>query len=182
MRGMWQSTGRRRRTHCSCSARQHRRSRRITAQKQGKYPVFALTERFLGAGLPEVIISDMRGLAREGRSGIIGPDLERELISTLEKGKQAILFLNRRGNSRVIRLRRVRLGARVPVLFDHHDLPFGVRPRDVPLLRRFHQDNRQVPACGSTSLFTETPARRSWRRSCTSGFRPHGCSAWTRTP
>ena len=70
--------------------------------KQGKYPVFTLTERFLGAGLPEVIISDMRGLAREGRSGIIGPDLERELISTLEKGKQAILFLNRRGNSRVI--------------------------------------------------------------------------------
>ena len=58
--------------------------------KQGKYLVFTLTERFLGAGLPEVIISDMRGLAREGRSGIIGPDLERELISTLEKGKQAI--------------------------------------------------------------------------------------------
>ena len=27
---------------------------------------------------------------------------ERELISTLEKGEQAILFLNRRGNSRVI--------------------------------------------------------------------------------
>ena len=44
------------------------------------------------------------------------------------------------------RLRRVRLGARVPVLLDHHDLPFGVRPRDVPLLRRIHQDNRQVPA------------------------------------
>ncbi|MFR5640416.1 MAG: DEAD/DEAH box helicase [Butyricicoccus sp.] len=35
MRGMWQSTGRRRRTHCSCSARQHRRSRRITAQNRG---------------------------------------------------------------------------------------------------------------------------------------------------
>ena len=80
--------------------------------KQGKYPIFTLTERFLGAGLPEVIISDMRGLAREGRAGIIGPDLERELISTLDKGKQAILFLNRRGNSRVIGCGVRRLGAR----------------------------------------------------------------------
>ena len=115
--------------------------------KQGKYPVFTLTERFLGAGLPEVIISDMRGLAREGRSGIIGPDLERELISTLEKGKKAGHPVPQPARQQPRdRLRRVRLGARVPVLLDHHDLPFGVRPRDVPLLRRIHQDNRQVPA------------------------------------
>ena len=114
--------------------------------KQGKYPVFTLTERFLGAGLPEVIISDMRGLAREGRSGIIGPDLERELISTLEKGKAGHPVPQPARQQPRDRLRRVRLGARVPVLLDHHDLPFGVRPRDVPLLRRFHQDNRQVPA------------------------------------
>ena len=136
--------------------------------KQGKYPVFALTERFLGAGLPEVIISDMRGLAREGRSGIIGPDLERELISTLEKGKQAILFLNRRGNSRV------------PVLLDHHDLSFGVRPRDVPLLRRIHQDNRQVPA-----VRQHEPVHRNARHAEAGGGAaravsvrtgaPHGC-------
>ena len=70
--------------------------------KQGKYPVFRLSERFLGAGLPDVLISDMRGLVREGRTGVIGPQLESELIDTLDKGRQAILFLNRRGNSRVI--------------------------------------------------------------------------------
>ena len=70
--------------------------------KQGKYPVFRLTERFLGAGLPEVLISDMRGQTRAGRSGVIGADLERELLDTLDRGRQAILFLNRRGNSRVI--------------------------------------------------------------------------------
>ena len=70
--------------------------------KQGKYPVFRLTERFLGADLPEVLISDMRGQTRAGRSGVIGADLERELLDTLDRGRQAILFLNRRGNSRVI--------------------------------------------------------------------------------
>lgn len=70
--------------------------------KQGKYPVFTLTERFLGASLPEVQIADLRGQAREGRSGVIGQQLESELIDTLNRGKQAILFLNRRGNSRVI--------------------------------------------------------------------------------
>lgn len=70
--------------------------------KQGKYPVFTLTERFLGASLPEVQIADLRGQAREGRSGVIGQQLESELIDTLQRGKQAILFLNRRGNSRVI--------------------------------------------------------------------------------
>lgn len=69
---------------------------------QGKYPVFRLTERFLGTPLPEVVIADMRGLAREGYMGIIGPQLACELAKTLEKGKQAILFLNRRGNSRNI--------------------------------------------------------------------------------
>ena len=70
--------------------------------KQGRYPVFRLTERFLGAPLPEVVISDMRGLTREGHAGVIGPGLCEELEKTLAAGKQAILFLNRRGNSRVI--------------------------------------------------------------------------------
>jgi len=70
--------------------------------QQGKYPVFRLTERFMGASLPEVVISDMRGLTREGYSGMIGPQLAEEIERTLEAHKQTILFLNRRGNSRVI--------------------------------------------------------------------------------
>ncbi len=69
---------------------------------KGRYPVFRLAERFMGTALPEVIISDMRGLVKEGHYGIIGPQLEKELAGVLEKGRQAILFLNRRGNSRVI--------------------------------------------------------------------------------
>ncbi len=69
---------------------------------QKKYPVFRLTERFMGTSLPEVVISDMRGLVREGHAGVIGPQLEKEITDTLLRKRQAILFINRRGNSRVI--------------------------------------------------------------------------------
>ena len=125
--------------------------------KQGKYPVFTLTERFLGAGLPEVIISDMRGLAREGRSGIIGPDLERELISTLEKGKQAILFLNRRGNSRVIGCGVCGWVPECPscsTTMTYHSVSGRAMCHYCGSSIKI---TGKCPACGSTSLFTETP-------------------------
>lgn len=125
--------------------------------KQGKYPVFTLTERFLGAGLPEVIISDMRGLAREGRSGIIGPDLERELISTLEKGKQAILFLNRRGNSRVIGCGVCGWVPECPscsTTMTYHSVSGRAMCHYCGASIKI---TGKCPACGSTSLFTETP-------------------------
>lgn len=69
---------------------------------QGRLSMFHLTERFLGAPMPEVVIADMRGLTREGHSDVVGPQLAELLEQTLSRGKQAILFLNRRGNSRVI--------------------------------------------------------------------------------
>lgn len=72
------------------------------AAQKGKYPIFSLSERFMGTALPEVTIADVRGLKREGHQGVISPELERQLQETLEHQKQAILFLNRRGNSRVI--------------------------------------------------------------------------------
>ena len=125
--------------------------------KQGKYPVFTLTERFLGAGLPEVIISDMRGLAREGRSGIIGPDLERELIGTLEKGKQAILFLNRRGNSRVIGCGVCGWVPECPscsTTMTYHSVSGRAMCHYCGASVKI---TGKCPACGSTSLFTETP-------------------------
>ena len=36
-------------------------------------------------------------------------------------------------------------------------MPFSVRPRDVPLLRRIHQDNRQVPGLRRTSAQAHVP-------------------------
>lgn len=70
--------------------------------KQGKYPLFSLTERFGQTPLPKVQIIDLRGWTRQGFSGMIAPPLQKALQHTLTQQKQAILFLNRRGNSRVV--------------------------------------------------------------------------------
>ena len=125
--------------------------------QQGKYPVFRLTERFLGAGLPDVLIADMRGLAREGRAGVIGPQLESALLDTLEKGKQAILFLNRRGNSRVI---GCALCGWVP---ECPSCSTNMTYHSVSGRAMCHYCGASVkitgkcPVCGGESLFTETP-------------------------
>ena len=151
-RGMWQRTDGR-----AAVRRQTPSVETYYGAKQGKYPVFTLTERFLGAGLPEVIISDMRGLAREGRSGIIGPDLERELISTLEKGKQAILFLNRRGNSRVIGCGVCGWVPECPscsTTMTYHSVSGRAMCHYCGASIKI---TGKCPQCGSTSLFTETP-------------------------
>lgn len=68
----------------------------------GKYPIFHLTERYHGTALPQVTIADVRGEARAGWNSTIGRTLYQALEENLERGEQSILFLNRRGNSRVI--------------------------------------------------------------------------------
>lgn len=125
--------------------------------KQGKYPVFSLTERFMGTSLPEVQIADLRGQAREGRSGVIGQQLESELIDTLNRGKQAILFLNRRGNSRVI---GCALCGWVP---ECPSCSTSMTYHSASGRAMCHYCGASVkitgtcPICGGTSLFTETP-------------------------
>ena len=125
--------------------------------KQGKYPVFSLTERFMGTSLPEVQIADLRGQAREGRSGVIGQQLESELIDTLNRGKQAIMFLNRRGNSRVI---GCALCGWVP---ECPSCSTSMTYHSASGRAMCHYCGASVkitgtcPICGGTSLFTETP-------------------------
>ncbi len=70
--------------------------------KSGNYKYFSLTERFYDAPLPEIIVADMRNDFKSGSSWAFGRILEDEIRSNLEKGEQTILFLNRRGNSRMI--------------------------------------------------------------------------------
>jgi primosomal protein N' (replication factor Y) len=51
------------------------------------------------APLPDVEIVDMRDELREGNTGIFSRKLESEIESCLQDGRQAILFLNRRGTA-----------------------------------------------------------------------------------
>lgn len=125
--------------------------------KQGKYPVFSLTERFMGTSLPEVQIADLRGQAREGRSGVIGQQLESELIDTLNRGKQAILFLNRRGNSRVIGCALCGWVPECPscsTSMTYHSASGRVMCHYCGASVKI---TGTCPVCGGASLFTETP-------------------------
>ena len=70
------------------------------AAKTGEYAYFALTQRAVSTGLPQVIVSDRRESYRAGYRGCLGLELTEMLACTLENQEQAILFLNRRGASR----------------------------------------------------------------------------------
>ncbi len=63
----------------------------------GKYHLIKLKNRYGGAKLPDVKITDMRDEARDGNVSPLGRELVSELAFSKESGKQSILFLNRRG-------------------------------------------------------------------------------------
>lgn len=70
--------------------------------EQGNYQKAVLRERYNGRNLPDVLISDLREELRAGNSGVIGRALRGEIQKNLEAGEQSVLFLNRRGNSRML--------------------------------------------------------------------------------
>ena len=70
--------------------------------KQGRYKVFSLYKRFNEKSLPRVTIADMRQELRAGNEGLISAPLREELARNIENGEQSILFLNRRGASRML--------------------------------------------------------------------------------
>ena len=68
----------------------------------GTYTLIKLTERYNKTGLPEVTVADMREGAAAGITSPIGTMLTDALANTVQEGRQAVLFLNRRGYHRFI--------------------------------------------------------------------------------
>ncbi len=68
-----------------------------TKAKAGIYTLIPLTSRYGGAALPTVKTADMRKETNEGRLDPIGRELAGAIEETLRSGKQAILFVGRRG-------------------------------------------------------------------------------------
>lgn len=60
-----------------------------------RYRGFILSKRILDRPLPELEIVDMR--RESNRSKILSASLQKALVETLQKGEQALVFLNRRG-------------------------------------------------------------------------------------
>lgn len=70
--------------------------------KQGDYTLYTLRRRFNGRPLPQVEIVDMADELRQGNDTSLSYPLREGILETKEAGKQAILLLNRRGNSRAL--------------------------------------------------------------------------------
>ncbi len=70
--------------------------------RQGTYRLYRLKNRFGGRALPQVQIVDMAEELRNGNDSPFSIPLLCALEETRQAGKQAVLFLNRRGNSRAL--------------------------------------------------------------------------------
>lgn len=70
--------------------------------KTGTYRLYTLSERYNGKTLPAVEIVDMRQELEMGNDLSLSYSLQDTIGATNNAGKQAILFLNRRGNSRAL--------------------------------------------------------------------------------
>ena len=70
--------------------------------KNGLYRLYTLRQRYNGRPLPEVEIVDMREELKLGNDTSLSIPLRQRILETRQAGKQTILLLNRRGNSRAL--------------------------------------------------------------------------------
>lgn len=70
--------------------------------KTGLYRLYTLRQRYNGRPLPEVEIVDMREELKLGNDTSLSIPLRQRILETRKAGKQTILLLNRRGNSRAL--------------------------------------------------------------------------------
>ena len=70
--------------------------------RQGDYTLYRLQNRYNGRPLPAVRIVDMREELKMGNDLSLSDELRLGIADNLAEGKQSILLLNRRGNSRAL--------------------------------------------------------------------------------
>ena len=70
--------------------------------KSGDYRLYTLAQRYNGRPLPAVEIVDMREELKLGNDTSLSIPLRQAIVDTRNAGKQTILLLNRRGNSRAL--------------------------------------------------------------------------------
>jgi len=72
--------------------------------QENEYQLIELPER-VNKTSPTVTVLDMRNEARAGNTSLFAAELQQALRETVENGRQAILFLNRRGHSSFVSCR-----------------------------------------------------------------------------
>ena len=106
-----------------------------------------------GLDLPSIHIVDMREELKSGNRGIFSRDLAESLAGTLERGEQAILFLNRRGTATYVFCRECGHVMRCPQC--ETPLTFHVDGGERLTCHRCgytRRKPRKCPACGSTAI------------------------------
>lgn len=119
---------------------------------RGDYQLISLPERISGHGLPEMEIVDMTQEFRSGNHSIFSKALTDAIHDTLERGEQAMLFLNRRGFASFIKCKECGYVAKC----EDCDISLTYHKQDNELKchycgRRYHALTK-CPNCGSTEI------------------------------
>ncbi len=112
-----------------------------------------LPRRVTGSDLPSVQVVDMRDELKAGQRGIFSRALLKELGSTLGRGEQAILFLNRRGTATYVFCRDCGYVLRCP----NCDTPLTLHLEERERLLCHHcgyerQKPKTCPQCGGKQI------------------------------
>lgn len=120
--------------------------------KKGVYNLAKMPERINKKPLPEVIVADMRQEVRRGNNSYFSSVLKEEIENTLNKNKQAIIFLNRRGFSQQVMCRDCGYVAKCQTC----DLSLNYHKTGNLLKCHYCGTNYKMlsacPECGSTNL------------------------------
>ncbi|MDE7192079.1 MAG: primosomal protein N' [Clostridia bacterium] len=74
--------------------------------KKGEYDLAVMSERISDKGMPDVEIVNMSHELLMGNNSMFSSTLENKMISTIKKGEQVMIFLNRRGHSSFVMCRK----------------------------------------------------------------------------
>ncbi len=119
--------------------------------ERGEYQLVELHNR-IGANLPPVEVIDLRNELHAGNTSIFSRHLQSELEHVLNKGQQAILYLNRRGAASCILCRECGFVA----MCDHCDMPLTYHSTERILLCHYCNGQNRIlhvcPQCNSPSI------------------------------
>jgi primosomal protein N' (replication factor Y) len=119
--------------------------------RQGRMRLLELPERVGERVVPTVEIVDLRVELRAGNKSIFSRRLQRLLVDAMQRGEQAMLFLNRRGYATVVMCRECGFVVECP----RCDIPFAWHTSRVLLCHRCGTTGHEpetCPRCGSPRI------------------------------
>lgn len=125
----------------------------MTKAESGVYTLLPLRHRAAAAALPQAIVVDMREELKAGNRSILSKALQQALSDRLERGEQAMLFLNRRGLMGFVSCRSCGHVLKCP----HCDVSLSLH-RDGRLHCHYcgyvQENVKRCPECGSSYIGT----------------------------